>query len=167
MRSTTFGHVARRGFLGLALAWSLGFVAVHAAERDALAAVRQADDERVAATIAGDRDRLALLYSDDLRYAHSSGLIDDKAEHLALLAQRKTTYAKFDYQRRDFRLVVAGVVLMSGRVLIHSSNAKGPQVNDANFLAVWRLESGRWRLLDWQASKNPAAEKSNPAGAAK
>ena len=45
---------------------------------------------------------------------------------------------------------------MSGRLLIHTTSAKGKSVNDVNFLAVWREESGRWRLLDWQAAKNPA-----------
>ena len=46
-------------------------------------------------------------------------------------------------------------------MLIHSTGDKGKQVSDVNFLAVWREESGAWRLLDWQAAKNPPAEPTN------
>lgn len=134
----------------------LGLFAVSAwaAEENIVAAVRAADDERVAATTAGDRARLAAIYSDDLRYVHSSGKVDDKAEHVDGLAKRTSVYEKFDYRTREFRLAAAGVMLMSGRVVIHSTNAKGKNQNDVNFLAVWRLEHGQWKFLAWQAAKN-------------
>lgn len=134
----------------------LGFftVSAWAAEEAMFAAVRAADDERVAATVAGDRARLAAIYSGDLRYVHSNGKIDDKAEHVDGLAKRTTAYEKFDYQTREFRLAATGVMLMSGRVVIHSTNAKGKNLNDVNFLAVWRLEQGQWKFLAWQAAKN-------------
>jgi ketosteroid isomerase-like protein len=127
-----------------------------AVEADSFAAVRAVDDERVAATVAADKVRLDRIYSDALRYAHANGKIDDKAQHIAALADKKTSHDRFDYQVREFRSAGPGVVLMSGRLLIHTTSAKGKSVNDVNFLAVWREESGRWRLLDWQAAKNPA-----------
>lgn len=132
--------------------------ALHGAADPLLAAVRAADDERVAATIAADPARLAAFYSDELRYVHSSGKTDDKAAHLAGIAKRENAYEKFDYAIRDFRSIGPGVVLMTGRVVIHSRNAKGQTANDVNFLAVWREENGRWRFLAWQACKNPPAE---------
>jgi ketosteroid isomerase-like protein len=129
-------------------------VTASAADSSVVAAVRAADDERVAATIAGDHARLAAIYSDDLRYVHSSGKIDNKAEHADGLAKRASVYEQFDYQTREFRLAAPGVMLMSGRVVIHSTNAKGKNQNDVNFLAVWREEHGQWKLLAWQAAKN-------------
>ena len=129
-------------------------VSAWAAEEALFAAVRTADDERVAATQTGDRARLAAIYSDDLRYVHSNGKVDDKAEHVDGLAKRTSVYEKFDYQTREFRLAATGVILMSGRVIIHSTNAKGKTQNDVNFLAVWRLEQGQWKFLAWQAAKN-------------
>ena len=136
--------------------------AARAADDALLAAVRAADDERVAATQAGDRARLAAIYSDDLHYAHSSGKIDDKAVHVDALAKRTTVYERFDYRARDFQAVAPGIVLMTGRVVIHSNTAKGKNQNDVTFLAVWRLEQGRWRFLAWQAAKNPPAEAAQP-----
>lgn len=140
-----------RRLIGLAFILA---VKAWAADDARVAVVRAADDERVAATIAGDRARLAALYSDDLRYVHSSGKIDNKAEHADGLGKRTSVYTRFDYQTREFRLAAPSVMLMSGRVIIHSTNAKGKNENDVNFLAVWREEQGRWKLLAWQAAKN-------------
>jgi ketosteroid isomerase-like protein len=130
----------------------------HAAEIDAIAAVRAVDDARVEATVNVNIAGLASIYSDDLRWAHASGKSDNKAQHLAQLAEKNTLHDKLDYQSRAFRVAGPGVVLESGRMLIHSTSAKGKQVNDVNFLAVWREESGHWKLLDWQAAKNPPVE---------
>jgi hypothetical protein len=148
-----------KSFLSSAvLALSLLTARLGAADEAIIAAVRTADDERVAATMAGARTRLEGIYSADLRYAHSSGKIDNKSEHVAGIVKRTTVYEKFDYQSREFTVVARGVVLMTGRVVIHSTGAKGPNQNDVNFLAVWREEQGRWRFLAWQAAKNSPAE---------
>lgn len=141
--------------LGLFLV-ALGFAipGLRAADDAVIAAVRAADDERVAATQAGDRARLEAIYSDDLHYTHSSGKTDNKAAHVDGIAKRTTIYERFDYQTREFRRAGPGVMLMTGRVVIHSTTAKGKIQNDVNFLAVWREEHGRWRFLAWQAAKN-------------
>jgi len=138
------------------LALALLLPAAVGAAGDPLAAVRAADDERVAATIAADRTRLDAIYSPALHYAHSSGKVDDKAEHLKGVVTRDGAFEKFDYHTRDFVLAAPGVAIMTGRVVIHSHNSKGKSQNDVNFLAVWREENDRWRLLAWQASKNPS-----------
>ena len=139
----------------------LGASSGGAAEVHDIAAVRAADDARAEATVTVNVARLASIYSDDLRWAHANGKTDNKAQHLAQLAEKKTLHDKLDYQARNFRVAAPGVVLESGRMLIHSTGDKGKQVSDVNFLAVWREESGAWRLLDWQAAKNPPAEPTN------
>ena len=129
-----------------------------------LAAVAAADDDRQAATIAGDRARLDAIFSDELRYAHSSGKIDSKASYVESLVTRGTVYESFDYVERSFRPVAPGIVLMTGRVLIHSRNGEQKVALDLNFLAVWREENGRWRFVAWQSCRNPPA---SPVPAAK
>ena len=121
----------------------------------ALAAARAADDERLAATRAGDRARLDAIFSDDLRYAHSSGHVDTKASYIESLATHSTVYESFDYQERNFKVAGPGVVIMTGRVLIKATNKGQRADNDLNFLAVWHEENGRWRFLAWQSCKNP------------
>lgn len=143
----------------------LAFVPLRAADLPApaaandkiIAAVAAADDERQAATKAGDRARLEAIFSDDLRYAHSSGHVDTKVSYMEALVSHSTVYESFDYQNRTFLPAAPGIALMTGRVLIHSRNGDQKQVFDLNFLAVWREENGKWRFLAWQSCRNPPA----------
>lgn len=138
------------------------FTLLRAADDKIVAAVRAADDERVAATKSGVRERLDAIFSDELHYAHSSGKIDTKASYVESLASHKTVYESFNYSARNFQTVAPGIVLMTGRVLIHSRNGEQKVENDLNFLAVWREEKGRWRFLAWQSCKNPPATVASP-----
>lgn len=139
-------------------------VSARAADDRLLAAVRAADDERIAATLAGDRARLEAIYSDALRYAHSSGKVDTKTTQIQGLLGGPNRYDAFEYPERQFVAAGPGVVLMQGRALLRLTNRTSGQktVLDLNYLAVWREENGRWRFLAWQSSKNP-----DPASAAK
>jgi Domain of unknown function (DUF4440) len=136
----------------------------HAADAGILAAVTAADNERQAATMAGDRTRLEAIFSDQLRYAHSSGKVDTKKSYVETLVSHQTVYESFDYNERNFLSVAPNIVLMTGRVLIHARNGEQKVENDLNFLAVWREEGGHWRFLAWQSCKNPPA---SPVPAAK
>ncbi len=114
-----------------------------------------ADNERMAATIAADPERLNVIYSDELRYAHSSGKVDDKESMIHSLTSGGVIYESFEYKERDFVVASPGVALMSGSVLIHAEIPTGKVVVDLNFLSVWRKEEGRWRFLSWQSNKIP------------
>ena len=122
-----------------------------------LSALAAADDERQAATKAADRGRLAAIFSDELRYAHSSGKVDSKASYTESLVSGQTVYESFEYKERTFLPVAPGVALMSGRVLVHSRNNGQSVALDLNFLAVWREEQGHWRFLAWQSCRNNPA----------
>jgi hypothetical protein len=128
-----------------------------AANDKLVAAVAAADEERIAATKAGDRARLDAIFSNELRYVHSSGKVDSKTSYIESLATHSTVYESFDYKERNFVPAGPGIVLMNGRVFIKASNNGQKVENDLNFLSVWREENGRWRFLAWQSSKNPPA----------
>lgn len=132
--------------------------ALWAAEDPSIAALRAADDERVAATQAGDRKRLEAIYASDLHYSHSNGKIDNQASYIESLVKKTTVYEKYDYVRREFRLMAPGVAVMIGRVLVQSTSNGTRQNNDLNFLGVWRLDQGKWRFTAWQSCKNPPPE---------
>ena len=134
---------------------ALGFVSLRAADDKIIAAVKIADAERVAATKAGDGPRLDAIFSNDLRYAHSSGHVDTKASYIKALTSHSTVYESYDYKEQNFSVVAPGIVLMTGRVLSHTKNASGANDLDLNFLGVWRDEGGKWRFLAWQSCKNP------------
>lgn len=131
---------------------------LRAAEDPVLSALRAADDERVAATQAGDRKRLEAIYATDLHYSHSNGKIDTQASYIDSLEKKTTVYEKFDYVRREFRVLSPGVAIMIGRVLVQATSNGTRQNNDLNFLGVWRLDQGKWRFTAWQSCKNPPPE---------
>lgn len=149
----------------LALCFALSLVlSARASDADAIAAVRAADDERVAATVAADAARLDAIYSDQLHYAHSNGVIDTKASFVESLTSGRSDYLAIDYVQRDFTPAGPGIVLMKGRAVVRLGSAEGTRLIDLNFLSVWREEGGKWRFLAWQSCRNPAA---NPAPATK
>ena len=133
----------------------LAVVPLRAASDPVLDAVRQADDARVAATIAADRAKLAAIFSDDLSYAHSSGMVNDKTAYIDTIVSGHTKYFLIEYEQRKFTPGAPGIVLMTGRCLIKSSNDGPPVDHHLNFLAVWRLEGGAWRFLAWQSCSLP------------
>jgi hypothetical protein len=117
------------------------------------AALAAADDERIAATKAGDRTRLEAIFSDDLRYAHSSGKIDTKASFIESLASKATVYESSTYQERKFTIIGVGLATMTGRALVKVGPPGKPNDLDLSYLAIWREENGQWRFLAWQSCK--------------
>jgi len=142
-----------------ALLLALGFNRTQAAVDSPSATLCAADDERVAAIIAADRARLTAIFSDDLRYAHSTGAVDDKASYIDSLVSGRTKYVVYDYQERKFTFPSPGIALMVGRVHIQSTSSGSVSDGVLSILAVWREEQGQWRFLAWQSCKLPAAPK--------
>jgi hypothetical protein len=132
------------------------FVVAHAiAADDPLAAVKAADKARVEAVLSGDKDKLNAILSDELRYAHSSGVVDTKQSFIDAITSGKLKYAAIDYEELDFTLPAPTIALMNGRVHVKV----GTMEASMSFLAVWRNENGQWRFLAWQSCKLPVPTK--------
>lgn len=131
---------------------AIAVVSLRAAAPDAqlVTALRAADDERVAAFIAADRTRLNAIFSDDLRYGHATGAVDNKAGYINLLTSGQTQYFSLNYEERNFTFPSPQIALMTGRVQAKASSAGKPIQSVLGFLAVWREEKGKWCLLAWQ-----------------
>jgi ketosteroid isomerase-like protein len=129
------------------------------ADADERTAVQAADDSRTVAMSSPKRDQLAAIFSDDLRYAHSTGAVDTKTSFIDALTSGKTKYRSFEYLEREFSFPAPDVALMTGRVRIRAATAEGEMDNALSFLAVWRKEKGQWRFLAWQSCRLPPALK--------
>src|SRR5678815_2625116 len=132
-------------------------VALQAADDPRLAAVRAADDQRAVVTMAADGAKLTAIFSDELRYAHSSGLVDTKTSYIQSIVSGRTKYHVIQFEERNFTFPAAGIALESGRARMKSTSATGESDNIFSFLAVWREEKGQWRFLAWQSCKLPPA----------
>ncbi len=134
---------------------ALASLAVQAADDSQLAALTKADDARVAAMKTADREKLTAIFSDDLRYAHSSGTVDAKTSFIDVLATGKTKYVGIDYLDRQFTFPAPNIALMTGQARVQAITASGQMDSVLAFLAVWREEKGQWRFLAWQSCKLP------------
>lgn len=123
------------------------------AEEAPLAAVQAADDARVAAMKAPDREKLGAIFSDELRYSHSTGVVDTKTSFIDVLVAGKTKYLEIDYVERKFTFPAPGIALMTGSAKLKIGAEAGTMEPTLAFLAVWRLEEGKWRFLAWQSCK--------------
>jgi hypothetical protein len=130
---------------------------LHASDEARFSSVTAADDARVEAMKSPEADKLGAVFSDELRYAHSNGVVDTKASLTDILLTGKTKYEGYDYEAREFTFPAPGIALMTGRARIQAVSAKGKMDNVLSFLAVWREEKGQWRFLAWQSCKLPPA----------
>lgn len=149
-------------FLAISLLFS-ALTASHGADEldksPELLAVTAADNARVAAFKMPTAEKLGEIFSDELHYAHSTGAVDTKASFIPVLTSGKTRYLGIDYEQRDFTFPAPGIALMTGRARIQAETAGSQMDSVLSFLAVWRLENGRWRFLAWQSCKLPSAPK--------
>jgi Domain of unknown function (DUF4440) len=127
------------------------------AEERTEVALRAADDDRILAMRSPDREKLGAVFSDDLRYAHSNGVVDNKASFIDILLSGKTKYVGYDHVERTFTFPAPEIALMAGRARIQAETAGGKMDSILSYLAVWRLENGRWRFLAWQSCRLPPA----------
>ncbi|MBI3415066.1 MAG: nuclear transport factor 2 family protein [Verrucomicrobia bacterium] len=138
-------------------------VTLHAADDSRLAAVRAADDQRVAATLAADGKKLDAIFSDELRYAHSSGVVDTKTSYIQSIVSGRTKYHVIHFEERNFTFPAPGIALESGRAHMRATSPTGESDSIFSFLAVWRKEKGQWRFLAWQSCKLPPATPNDKA----
>lgn len=147
--------MSKKFFLGFVIC--LGLILSAQADETKRASVTAADDARVEAMKKVSVDQLQTVFSDQLRYAHSNGVVDTKASLIEILTSGATKYVGYDYVERSFTFPSPDIALMAGQARIQAETAKGKMDSVLSFLAVWRLEQGQWRFLAWQSCKLPPA----------
>lgn len=116
-------------------------------------AAAQADQARVAAMMAGDAAALGRLLSDQLRFVHSDGRVEAKADYVKNLLAGDTAYADAKLSEVETMQVAHDVVVVLGRQQMRKK--LGPDWSDVTlrYLGVWRHESDGWKLIAWQSAR--------------
>lgn len=114
------------------------------------------DDQRAACILARDFAGLEPLIADDLRYVHSSAVLENKTEYLAKLASGHYAYRSFKTLQREMR-VMGDVVLVNGDIRIEVEVAGTPKVVNSRYLQVWAKRSAGWQMAAWQSVPMPQA----------
>ena len=123
-----------------------------AAEPAVISAVR-ADKARLTAMMAGDGEALARLMSDQLRFVHSDGRVESKADYVKNLMAGDTQYADSKTSELETMQVSPDVVVVLG--VQEMRKRLGPDWSNIKlrYLAVWRSEGGTWRMIAWQSAR--------------
>ena len=144
----------RRPFhLILTVAGCIALSGAHAAESAAVKAVLRADQARLAAMMAGDGRALGQLMSDELKFVHSDGRIESKAEYVKAVLAGDTAYS--DAKTSEVRALEPAPDVV---VLIGAQDMRkrlGPTWSEIKlrYMAVWRNEAGTWRMFAWQSMR--------------
>lgn len=140
-----------RWLVGTIMVFSVGSVLWAEAREDA---IREAEKTWANAVLARDAGTLERVMAEDLIYAHSSGIVENKREYLRKLQSGLQQYELIDYRDVTVRLhdgtaVAHSFLRMKGR------NPKGPFDDQLMMLHVWVRRDGRWQLAAHQTTKLP------------
>ena len=86
-------------------------------DKDTIAHIEALDAKRTQCILARDFAGLEPLIAEDLRYVHSSSVLENKAQYLAKLTSGHYTYRAMTSLHREMR-VIDDVVLVNGDVRI-------------------------------------------------
>jgi hypothetical protein len=125
---------------------------VAAGEPAVIAAVK-ADQARLAAMMAGDGDALSALLSDQLRFVHSDGRVESKAEYVKNLMAGDTEYRDAKTTEVETMQVANDVVVVLGAQSMRKRLGPDWSNIQLRYLAVYRYESGTWRMVAWQSAR--------------
>jgi hypothetical protein len=114
------------------------------------------EDSRAQAILTRDWKVLSELLSDNLYFAHSSGLIDDKKSLLQKFQDGKIVYRSVQTTLTDARLLTDDVLQAAGSLALVAEIAGATRTVEAIYMVVWiRGEEGKWRLSGHQSTAKP------------
>ena len=107
-----------------------------------------------AAVVAGDFAKLDGMLMPDLIYAHSTGIIDDRAQYLSKMKEGKQTYAGIERGSTVVR-VYGNAAITHGTLRMHGKNPDGPFDNRVMTIHTWIKTGGTWKLAAHQTTRLP------------
>ena len=126
-----------------------------------VAAVLRADAARCEAMMKGAGGALAALMSEDLRFVHSDGRVERKADYVKNMMAGDTEYQGVKTSDVQTLEPAPGVVVLIGAQEMRKRLGATWSDIKLRYMAVWRNEGGTWRMYAWQ-SMRPAGSSTVP-----
>jgi len=143
--------------LAAAGAFALGAASLlHSAPTQAEAAdetaLNQAVEALRKASLVPDKAKLEQLFSDQMSYGHSSGKVENKAEVINGMVNRKSVVKSLDFP--ELKIAVVGNSGVARHLYVSESEMEGkPTSTKIGVLQVWQKQDGNWKLLARQGYK--------------
>jgi ketosteroid isomerase-like protein len=133
------------------------FVAMLAVMSPALAqtaedAVRNAEKAWAAAARQADHAALARLLSEQLLYAHSTGLVENKTEYIEKVRTGARKYESIEHKNMVVK-VFGDTAMVHATLRFLGANKETPFDHLVMLMHVWVKQDGRWQLAGHQATQ--------------
>ena len=125
-------------------------------DKDTIAHIEALDAKRAECILARDFAGLEPMIAEDLRYVHSSAVLENKQQYLAKLTSGHYTYRALTTLQREMR-VIGDVVLVIGDARIEVEVSGTAKVVMSRYLQVWVKRSAGWQMASWQSTPIPQA----------
>ena len=116
--------------------------------------VRQAEKEWAAAVTAKDFAKVDKILADGLIYAHSTGIVETKAEYLAKVRGGTQNHDAIEHSKTQIK-VYGNTAVAHSHVRMAGTNAAGPFDNKLMMMHFWVKEGGDWKLAAHQTTQLP------------
>jgi hypothetical protein len=114
--------------------------------------VAKAVDALNAAILSADAQKLNEITGAQLSYGHSNGRLENKAEFVSALVERRSVFTKIEISKQN--IVMMGNTAIVRNHLSGDTNTGGkPAHVELDVMYVFRLEGGDWKLIGRQAYK--------------
>lgn len=117
------------------------------------AAILALEDQRFQAMIAQDFAALDALIADDLRFVHSNGVVEDKAQFLRKLRDGERRYLRYAALARAVRQE-GGFSFVFGEADAEIARPGGSIATRLTYTAIYR-NAAQPRLFAWHSVKSP------------
>lgn len=137
---------------GAAVIGASGLLRTAPALADDEASLKDAVEALRKAILAADKAKLTELTADQLSYGHSSAVVQNKAEFIDGVANRKMTVKTLEFP--ELKVFIAGDSGVTRHHYVSDSEQDGKATHiDLGVLAVWQKQGGAWKLLARQGYK--------------
>lgn len=114
--------------------------------------IRAAEKQWAAAVTKKDLAALASILSEQLIYAHSTGVVETKGEYMGKLKTGITRYDAIEHLSLTVKMFGDAAVAHS-RVRMKGAGKDGPFDNELLMMHFWVKQGGRWRLAAHQTTR--------------
>jgi hypothetical protein len=116
--------------------------------------VEQVERRRFAAMVAQDIAVLEPMLAEELRYVHSNGQLENKAQFIETIRSGSRRFRAIVVQELDIR-TYDDVAVVSGLLTADAQAGDQPVALKLRFTDVYINRDGRWQLVAWQSTRLP------------
>jgi ketosteroid isomerase-like protein len=116
--------------------------------------VEQVERRRFAAMVAQDVATLEPMLAEELRYVHSNGQLENKAQFLETIRSGRLRYRAINVQELDVRSY-DDVAVVIGKLTADAEAGGQAVALTLRFTDVYVNRDGRWQLVAWQSARLP------------